>query len=82
MTATGDVRRADIAEVAAMIGVRAEGVAKVPVHADDMSTWGDPDRGYYARNKDGVPGLTDWWNALQAAGAINTASARYSLAVS
>ena len=59
-----------------MIGVRAEGVAKEPTRADDMSAWGDPDRVYYARNMDGVPGLTDWWIALQAAVAIEVTKTR------
>lgn len=76
VTATGGVRRADITEVSAMIGVRAEGVAKEPAHVRSLSARRDPDHVFYARSMDGVPGLMDWWIALQAAGAIEVTKSR------
>ncbi|MHA3683748.1 hypothetical protein ACXR2W_05780 [Leucobacter sp. HY1908] len=46
VTATDAIRRTDNAEVAAMIGVRAEGVAKEPAHARSLSARRDPDRSW------------------------------------
>ncbi|MBP1325863.1 hypothetical protein JOF28_001095 [Leucobacter exalbidus] len=76
ITGSGGVRRVDIARVAQMIGIHAEGVAKEPDHAGyDRS----PGRIIYARSMFDVPELDAWWMALLQAGVIDLTSTRVKL---
>ena len=82
VTPAGGIRRADIATVAAMIGVRAEGVAKIidkewhpPLDFDMNAPLPEPDV-YYARSSLDIPTLAAWWEALQQAGLIERTATR------
>lgn len=85
ITATGGLKRSDIATVAAMIGVRAEGVAKLPPvtpysETDELAEGLGSDDGaheiIYAQTMWDVPELAYWWTSLQAAGAIELTATR------
>lgn len=68
VTQTGGVRRADIGHVAAMLGVRAVGVARrVPGGREE-------DAPVQALSMADVPLLAQWWEALAAAELIQTSS--------
>jgi hypothetical protein len=68
VTQTGGVRRADIKDVARMLGVRAVGVAK------RVGQGYGGDGPIQARSMADVPLLAHWWEALAAAGVIRTNS--------
>lgn len=74
VTGTGGVRRADIARVAQMIGVRAEGVARLPQAAFEDPYM--PDRVVYAQSMFQVPTLENWWLALRRAEVITLTASR------
>lgn len=69
VTQTGAVRRDEITEVAALLGVKAVGVAQQP-HVDVDA---EPENAtIYATSMRGVPALTSWWEALVHAEVIHT----------
>ncbi|WP_022888590.1 hypothetical protein [Agromyces italicus] len=70
ITSSGGLRRADIAPVAAMIGVTAQGVAKRPVGGDAV------DGVVYAQSMYDVESLTAWWEALVTADVIDRSATR------
>lgn len=81
VTSTGGCRRKDIGELAAMIGVRAYGVAKLPwgSHAsagDYAAAFSDGDDIIYAQTMWSVPPLVHWWMALQAADVTEVTASR------
>ena len=65
---SGALRRADIAEVAAMLGIAAVGTNKRPAPSDDPTI--------YALSMHDVPVLAAWWEALQITAIIETQSDR------
>lgn len=69
ITSTGGIRRSDIQTVAAMIGIQAEGVAKLP----SPSEYGDV---FYVQSMWYLSELASWWSALQAVGIIETTVTR------
>lgn len=71
ITSTGGIKRADIATVAAMIGIRAEGVAKVP-----PVTSGEDQEIEYAQTMWSVPELAYWWISLQSGRVIELTASR------
>jgi len=71
-TDTGGVRRADIEEVAGMLGVKALGVARIPPY--DPHVPEDPSAPGYALSMLDVPLLASWWTALRTSEVIQTAS--------
>jgi hypothetical protein len=79
---SGGVRRVDIAEAAAMLGVNAVGVNKRPPHQpDDVSLPGldtalPTSSTVYAMSMQDVPLLASWWDALRAVGVIENTSTR------
>lgn len=71
ITGAGGLRRSDIEQVAAMIGVSAVGVAKRPHQLPELSlqatrgeTPAEPET-IYAQSTNDVPMLAAWWRALQ-----------------
>ena len=68
VTVSGALRRADIAEVAAMLGIAAVGTNKRPAGSDGSAI--------YARSMSDVPVLDAWWGALEMAGLTYTISDR------
>lgn len=82
ITAAGSPRRADIAAVAGMIGVRAEGVAKRPPQADLVELPDALDEPLptpevtYAQAARDVPMLSAWWEALQQADVLERTATR------
>ena len=77
-TQTGGVRRADIAEAAAMLGVTAVGVSKYPPYDPSAPKMYDENsplpRTVYAFSMLDVPLLASWWMALRTAEVIRTTS--------
>lgn len=57
-------RRADIGTVAAMIGLAAEGVAKLPEHAGRPEQSAEPDATIYVQSALDIPELVSWWSTL------------------
>ena len=82
ITQAGVPRRRDIATVAAMIGVSAEGAATRPVHPDWDTLTEDLGRPVYERQRVYVqsakelPELMAWWTGLHEAGVIELTSTR------
>jgi len=81
VTQSGAVRRADIHEVAGMLGVSAVGVSRHPRVDLDDALWDDPDLPpgpgtIYALSMTDVPALAAWWEALRIAEVIEVSSAR------
>lgn len=82
ITQAGAPRRADIATVAAMIGVSAEGVARQPARID----WDARDKELdgpvrerqrvYVQSAKEIPELMAWWAGLENAGVIELTSTR------
>jgi len=80
-TQTGAVRRADIQEVAAMLGVSAIGVNKLPDVPDDYpnlfeDTPPDPQQPIRVLAMGDVPLLASWWEDLKVVNVIDVASSR------
>jgi len=77
-SSTGVLRRVDIEEAAAMLGVRAVGVNKLPPYDPNDMDWlyeGSPlPPTVYARSMLDVPLLAPWWMALRTAEVIQTTS--------
>ena len=75
------IRRADIAETAAMLGVRAVGVNKLPPIEIDGPTLFDEappetEAEIHALSMQDVPQLAAWWQALRVAKVIETTATR------
>lgn len=79
---SGGVRRTDIAEAAAMLGVSAVGVNKLPTYRPDDPPFDEPDvpiqapATIFAMSMGDVPLLAPWWEALLATGIIETTTTR------
>ena len=79
---SGGVRRADIAHAAALLGIAAVGVDRLPPHAPDFPALIEiePDRSppdaIHARSMKDVPLLPSWWRALVAAELIEVTGSR------
>lgn len=82
ITQAGAPRRRDIATVAAMIGVSAEGVATRPAHTDWDSLAEELGRPVserqrvYVQSAKELPELMAWWTGLDEAGVIELTSTR------
>ena len=73
---SGGVRRADIAEVAAMLGVNAVGVNKLPPYQPDLDAAELIPSIVHALSMRDVPLLVPWWKALQVAEVIETTATK------
>lgn len=79
---SGGVRRTDIAEAAAMLGVSAVGVNKLPTYRPDDPPFDEPDvpiqapATIFAMSMGDVPLLAPWWEALLATGIIEATTTR------
>ncbi len=69
-TGAGGIRRVDIGPVAAMIGVEAQGVNKLPVPELD-----DPVR--YVRSMDDIPELWGWFESLRFSDILDSSTTRF-----
>jgi hypothetical protein len=81
ITQSGLLRLADIEPVAAMLGVRAQGVRKLPEiplpeFPTDLSAPLDDPEVFYAQSMKDVPVLRAWWSALQHVGIIELTKTR------
>ncbi|AXE40138.1 hypothetical protein [Acidipropionibacterium virtanenii] len=78
ITGSGNLRLADIEPVAAMLGIRAEGVRRTP--ETPRSSLEDADLGeppvHYARSQSEIPVLYAWWRTLGASGIIEITASR------
>ncbi len=74
VTGTGLPKRADIKDVAATIGIDAEGVAKKPEEAEpvasdqDLTVAAEPQPTRYATSAQAIPELMAFWTTMQATG--------------
>jgi hypothetical protein len=81
ITPSGFLRLADIEPVAAMLGVRAQGVRKLPKipfpeFPTDLSVPLDDPEVFYAQSMKDIPVLRAWWSALQHVGIIELTKTR------
>lgn len=79
VTSTGNVRRADIAVVSALLGITAEGVAKSPEISDDdferMMAGGER-MSFQVTSMSDVPMVREWWEALRLCDVIAITASR------
>lgn len=79
VTGTGNLRRKDIEPAAALLGIHARGVAKMPPPQwrDHPTLWGtEPDDVVHAQSMSQVPLLGAWWSALALADVIEITPTR------
>lgn len=79
VTATGNVRRADISAVAALLGITAVGVAKSPLPDDEefaRAMAGEEPKQFNAKSMSDVPMVSEWWEALRACDVIVVTGSR------
>jgi len=82
VTASAGIRRADIAEVAALLGIKAVGVSKRSAWTPDQAPLFDPDAVpvepvvIEALSMFDVPILAAWWEALRICQVIHTSATR------
>ena len=82
VTGTGLPKRADIKDVAATIGIDAEGVAKKPEEAEpvasdlDLNVAAEPQPTRYATSAQAIPELMAFWTTLQETGQAQVSSTK------
>lgn len=82
VTGTGLPKRADIKDVAATIGIDAEGVAKKPDPVEpvaselDLNVPAEPQPTRFATSAQAIPELMAFWNTLQAAAVVEVLSTK------
>jgi len=76
VTDSGALRRADIGPVAALLGVSARGVAKLPLDAARIDGVDVVDGEAQVQSMWGLPTLATWWEALLTANLIEVTASR------